>query len=187
MTTQDAIVDLADDLIRDKGYNAFSFHDIAKRIGIKTASIHYHFPTKGDLGVAVIKKQVEKFEVLRAEFSGKDPMKKLQAFFSIYSRVQADHKICLVGSLSTDLHTLDKKVKAELKIFAGLLLDWVTKILEEGRTKKVFSFHVPPRTKAILLITNMLAIVQLSRLTGDHDFDIVKKATIKELTLKQAK
>jgi AcrR family transcriptional regulator len=184
MTTKDSIVNLADDLIRDKGYNAFSFYDISKSIGIKTASIHYHFPAKSDLGSAVIKKQIEKFESLKKELEGKDPLKKLQAFFSIYARIKADHKVCLVGSLATDFNTLDENIKAELKAFSGMMLNWVTGILQEGKNKKVFFFRVPARTKAILIITNMLAIVQLSRLTNDKDFEIVKRATIKELTSK---
>ena len=187
MTTRDSIVNLADDLIRDKGINAFSFYDISKRIGIKTSSIHYHFPTKSDLGIAVIKDQIEKFEILKKENEGKDPVKKLQALLSIYSRINADHKICLVGSLSTDFNTIDTTIKAELKRFSTLMLDWVTEILEEGKSKKVFSYHVPARTKAILIITNLLAIVQLSRLTSSDDFEIVKKAIVKELTLKPNK
>lgn len=182
MTTKETIINLADNFIRHKGYNAFSFYDISKSVGIKTASIHYHFPTKGDLGVAVIKEHIRKFEALKIKVAEKDSLKKMNTFFSIYSNVKADDNICLVGSLATDFHTVEGRVKDELKVFAGMVLKWVTEILEEGKAKKVFFFNELPRTKAILIITNMLAIVQLSRLTSDKDFNIVKKSIIKELT-----
>jgi TetR/AcrR family transcriptional repressor of nem operon len=180
-TTKDVIINLADDFIRDKGYNAFSFNDISKGMGIKTASIHYHFPSKSDLGVSVIRKHRQGFEGLKKKYEGKGPEKKLEAFFSIYSQLKSENKICLVGSLATDFNTVDKKVKSDLKLLAAQILDWVTEILIEGKQKRVFNFKMDPRTKAILIITNMLAIVQLSRLTTPSDVDTVKKAITREL------
>lgn len=181
MTTRDSIIILADNLIRAKGYNAFSFNDLAREIGIKTASIHYHFPTKSDLGVAIIKEHVSRFEKLRKELQDKDPIKKLEGFFSIYTKIQSEDKVCLVGSLATDLHTVDVTVQKELKAMATMILEWVTEILKEGKTKKVFYFKESPRTKALMIITNMLAIVQLCRLTSAADFSTVKETILKEL------
>ena len=54
MSKREEIIQLADTLIRQKGYNAFSFYEISDKVGIKTASIHYHFPAKSDLGIAVV-------------------------------------------------------------------------------------------------------------------------------------
>lgn len=184
MNTKQSIINLADNLIRCRGYNAFSFNDIAKNIGIKTSSVHYYFPTKSHLGVAVIKEHVERLLALKKSFENKPPQKKLEAFFSIYSTTKSQSGICLVGSLATDLNTVEEPVKTELKVFAGMVLGWVTEILEEGKKQGIFFYAVPSRTKAIMIITNMLAIVQLTRLTDDKDFDLLKKAIIKELKQK---
>ncbi|MBN2350075.1 MAG: TetR/AcrR family transcriptional regulator [Bacteroidales bacterium] len=181
MTTKDEIINLADSLIRDKGYNAFSFNDISKAIGIKTSSIHYYFPTKSDLGISVIKEQSKRFNILIKELADKSPEVKLEEFFNMYAQIKSDNKICLVGSLATDFNTIDKTVKNELKKFAEQILNWVTEILTEGKEKNIFSFQVNVRTKAIMIISNMLAIVQLSRLTNNDDFEAVKKAIIIEL------
>ena len=181
MTTRETIIDVADELIRGNGFNAFSFKDIADKIGIKTASIHYHFPTKSDLGVATIKEHIELFEQLKEKLADKSPMLKLKGFLSIYSQVKSENKVCLVGSLATDLNTVDDNIKNELKIFAERVLHWITEILIEGKNQKVFEFQTAPRTKALMIITNILAIVQLSRLTNDEDFEIVKEAIIKDL------
>lgn len=181
MTTKETIIETADQLIRSNGFNAFSFKDISNKIGIKTASIHYHFPTKSDLGVATIKQHIERFEKFKAELSSKPPLIKLEAFLSIYSQIKSENKVCLVGSLATDLNTVDDNVKNELKNFAELVLNWVTEILEDGKKQKIFEFQTIPRTKALMIITNILAIVQLSRLTNDEDFEIVKETILKEL------
>ena len=185
MTTREIIIDTADQFIRGNGYNAFSFKDISNKIGIKTASIHYHFPTKSDLGVATIKEHIARFERFKAELSDKSPLVKLNRFLSIYSQIKSENKVCLVGSLATDLNTVDDAVKNELKDFADRVLNWVTEVLADGKEQKVFEFQVPPRTKALMMITNILAIVQLSRLTNDEDFDIVKETILQELSPKK--
>jgi len=181
MTTRDSIISFADHFIRDKGFNAFSFNDISKSIGIKTASIHYHFPTKTDLAVAIIKDHTVKFNALKKELHDKPPLIKMEGFLSFYSKIKSDNKVCLVGSLATDLHSFDKKIKKELKAFAEIFLNWVIEILEEGKQKQVFGFQGTSRTKALLIITNMLAIVQLSRLTNDDDFFAVRDSILKDL------
>ena len=49
------ILEVTRRLIMERGYNGFSFRDIAARVGIKSASIHYHFATKADLAEAALK------------------------------------------------------------------------------------------------------------------------------------
>ena len=44
--TAERLMDLAEAHIRNAGYGGFSFRDLAAEIGIKSASVHHHFPTK---------------------------------------------------------------------------------------------------------------------------------------------
>lgn len=185
MSTKQIIIETADHLIRSNGFNAFSFSDISDKIGIKTSSIHYHFPSKSDLGVATIKEHIRRFEALKSELKNKSPLIKLKGFLAIYSQVKSENKVCLVGSLATDLNTVDEPIKKELKIFAALVLDWMTQVLAEGKKQKIFEFTSTPRTKALMVITNILAIIQLSRLTGPQDFELVKETILKELKPKK--
>jgi AcrR family transcriptional regulator len=143
MDTREAIIKLGDALIRDKGFNAFSFYDISRELGIKNASIHYHFPTKTHLGLSVIAAHQKQLEELIKKYSDKDPLLKLKAFLSIYTYTKAENKVCIVGSLATDLHTVDKSIEIELRKLATRILSWVTEILEEGKSRKVFfSIHL---------------------------------------------
>ncbi|MBL0883583.1 MAG: TetR/AcrR family transcriptional regulator [Chitinophagaceae bacterium] len=181
MKPKEQIVDLADQYIRAKGYNAFSFYDIAKEVGIKTSSIHYHFPSKTDLGVAVIEKELAFITAMIQKNADCSPLEKLNIFFSIYHKIKEANQVCLVGSLATDFMTLDESIQNALKKFSLTILNWVTGFLEEGKRENVFNFSCQPRIKALLIIGNMLSIVQLSRLIDDADFNSVKKAIQKDL------
>ena len=184
MTTRENIVRLADRLIRDKGFNAFSFYDISRGLKIKNASIHYHFATKADLGVSILADHKQKLQALILATANKSPQIKLDAFLSIYNTIQSEGCVCLIGSLATDLKSLDPKIAKELKVFAVEFLEWVTAILEEGKAKKVFSYPGSARTKALMIISNMLAALQLSRLTNEGDFYTIQKEVVKDLRAK---
>jgi AcrR family transcriptional regulator len=182
MDTRTTIVDTADQLIRKKGYNAFSFHDIARVVGIKTASVHYHFPTKTELGLGVLSGQLEAVEALKKSTAGRSAGVRLKAFLSIYTQARTENKICVVGSLGSDFNTLEEPIRRALKKLTAVILAWVTDILEEGRRKKEFHFEGAPRTKALMIVTNMLAALQLTRLTGARDFALIKQTILKDLT-----
>ncbi|SFD20605.1 TetR/AcrR family transcriptional regulator [Flavobacterium phragmitis] len=185
MTTKEVIVNKADQYIRDKGYNAFSFKDLSNDIGIKTASIHYHFPTKSDLGVATVKEHIDRMEALKQKVANESPLIKLESFLDVQTRIKYENKVCIVGSLATDLNTLDESIKDELKKFAQLVIEWLTEVLTEGKEQQLFNFQTTARTKALMIITNMVAIVQLSRLTDDTDFETVKETILTELRPQQ--
>lgn len=182
MDTKSEIIRIGDALIREKGYNAFSFSDISRQLKIKNASVHYHFPNKTSLGISIVRQHISQLELLKQKSAARGPLEQLNAFLSIYSTAKSDNKICLVGSLATDLYTVEEEIQEELKILVNGILRWVIEILNEGRSKKKFHFEIPARTKALLIITNMLAAVQITRLTNDEDFQQIKKAIIKDLT-----
>src|SRR5476649_1984467 len=48
-------------MVQAQGYNSLSFRELAKQIGIKSASVHYYFPTKGDLGAALAREYTDEF------------------------------------------------------------------------------------------------------------------------------
>lgn len=182
VTTREKIVALADDLIRDRGINAFSFADISEGMGIKNASVHYHFPTKSSLCLAVIKRQQIALEELISTSQFSAPLTRLELYMSIYDRSREADRVCLVGSLAPDLHTLNEDIRVALKEVAARILDWVTDILEDGRKSGVFKYRGDARSRALLIVTNMLASLQLTRLTTSDDFSIIKKSIIKDLT-----
>ncbi|MFN8438543.1 MAG: TetR/AcrR family transcriptional regulator [Cytophagales bacterium] len=186
MSTKEILISAADDLIRSKGYNAFSFKDLSVQVGIKTASIHYYFPTKTDLGVAIVQEHLRRFVVFEKNVATLNSLQKIECFLEIYQDIKNEHKICIVGSLATDFYTVEEPIKQELKIFTDTVLLWLTHVLEHGRDMGEIYLKTNPRTQALLLITNVLAVVQLSRLTSDEDFRIVKEAILDELKINKS-
>lgn len=182
VTTREKIVELADDLIRDRGINAFSFSDISEEMGIKNASVHYHFPTKSSLCLEVIERQRLALEALISSSEKLPASDRLEAYLSIYDRSRESERVCLVGSLAPDLHTVNDEIKQALSVVATRILEWVTGILEDGRASGVFTFRGQARSRALLVVTNMLASLQLTRLTGADDFNIIKQSIINDLT-----
>ncbi len=156
--------------------------DIAREVGIRTASVHYYFPAKADLGVAVIRMHQARFHEMADELQQADPQERLQKFLDNYSTISAANKVCLVGALATAFRTLDEPIQHELKVFAAMILEWMTLVLTDGRKKGIFHFSISPRTKAVMIIGNMLSVVQLARLTSPEDVNLVKRTIIEDLT-----
>ncbi|WP_336517844.1 TetR/AcrR family transcriptional regulator [Pollutibacter soli] len=172
---------MGDKLIREQGYNGFSFTDISKVLGIRNASIHYYFPTKTDLGIAVVKRQHEELNQIVRNSAKSDPVKQLSRFMDMYNTLHNDGQVCIVGSLATDLNTIEKPVRKELKFLADDILLWMKTILEEGKKQGIFHYKISSRAKALLIISNIMAALQLSRITDPGDFDLIRNSIIKEL------
>lgn len=182
MDTKSEIIRVGDALIRDRGYHAFSFTDISNALNIRNASIHYHFATKTSLGVHVVRDHFESMLQVKDQVSKLDPLQKLYAFLNIYVQAHVEDKICIIGALSPAFHAIETDLRSELSLFADSVLQWLCAILEEGSTGEVFYFDIPTRAKALMIITNMLAGLQLARLTGSDDFYLIKQTVINDLT-----
>lgn len=164
--TRTAILDLAEELMLDKGYNGFSYADIASVVGMRNAAIHYHFPSKADLGVAVIQRSRERFLnwARQLEASGADPVERLEAFFRRYLRhLELGRRVCLGGSLETDYKTLPAVMQAETTTFVASVLSWWASLLEDGRRRGVFSFPGEAREQAVVVMSTLQGALQTSR------------------------
>ncbi|MEQ8469725.1 MAG: TetR/AcrR family transcriptional regulator [Marinoscillum sp.] len=182
MSTRSDIINIANELVLSKGYNAFSFADISKNLGIKKASIHYHFPSKTTLGQALIAQHIQEANVLFEKNKNKKPILRIQDFFSIYESRKLAGQVCLVGSLATDLYTMEQVIQDDIKNLASIILSGLTDILEDGKSSGDFQFKEDPRTKALMITTNLLGALQVSRLTADQDFYQIKQTILENIT-----
>lgn len=179
--TKISIIKLGDQLIRQKGYNAFSYADISKQLNIKNAAVHYHFPSKTDLGLAIIDLHLQNLELFKKDKTSLSPIQKVEAFLGIYEEIRLEQKICLVGAMATDWDTLEPSIRNKMQNFTDEILQWLISVLEEGLTQGVFHFAGSAHTKALMLISNMLAATQLARVTGMQNFETIKAEVVKGL------
>ncbi len=129
----DDILDVAETRMRGGGYDSVSFRDIAAEVGIKSASVHYHFPQKADLGVAVVQRYAERFlETLGApDDPGESPSERLARICEGYRAALFDQGLlCLCCVLGAESGALPKPVSEAVGDFFAGLLDWTARALE---------------------------------------------------------
>ncbi len=123
------ILAIAERRMRQAGYNAVSYRDIAEEMGIKSASIHYHFPRKEDLGVALLKRYTENFrKSLKAQTASlATPQDNIAAFIGISRYALEDQgMICLGAALGAEASGLPDAVTNEIKTFFDVGIAWLT-------------------------------------------------------------
>lgn len=134
LNTSAQILDTAQELVQSRGYNAFSYADISEVVGIRKASIHYHFPTKAQLGQALVKRYRDAFikdlDQIRAEAAPAD--RQLLQLAEIY----ADHinrdLLCLCDMLAADALAIPAEVREAVTAFFAEIETWIAETIAQG-------------------------------------------------------
>lgn len=179
--TKDKIVELADRLVRTKGFNAFSYKDISVPLDIKNAAIHYHFPAKADLGVEVVDQEIAKFHMQTGRWKNLPENEQLKKLTEVFRRHSREGNICLMGSLAPDYETLEPAMQAKVQEMAGDILSWLTQCLEQGRKKKLIHFKGDAYARALIIISNLQASLLLSRVMGPSAFRVIAEQLMDDL------
>jgi AcrR family transcriptional regulator len=179
--TKERIIELADRLIKTRGFNAFSYKDISDPLEIKNAAIHYYFPSKSDLGIAVIEQEIEKLAINKLKWATFPEDKQLKLLFETFSQKSKHGFICLMGSLSPDYQTLPAPMQEKVQIMSEDVLDWATLCLENGRQRGLLHFEGEAYNRALLIVSDMLASLLLSRVMGKEVFEKMSKQLLHDL------
>jgi TetR/AcrR family transcriptional regulator, transcriptional repressor for nem operon len=125
------ILDFAQEIIQKRGYNGFSYADISRAVGIRKASIHHHFPSKEALAVTVVRRYRERFISYLAKIAaeGKNLRDKINKYAKLYEAVLQEDRLCLCGTLASDIETLPDVLKKEIQAFFVDNVEWLSKIL----------------------------------------------------------
>ena len=129
------IAEVAQSLVQELGYNGFSFEHIAKEVGMRKASVHHHFASKADLGVAVVQIYTHEFEeaLQVIVINTKTAPQRLTAYADLFEATFANqHHLCVCGMLSAESNSLDSAVKQEVNHFFQLNMTWLTFVVQEG-------------------------------------------------------
>ncbi|BFM50089.1 TetR/AcrR family transcriptional regulator [Marinomonas sp. THO17] len=166
--TKSKIMDLAEQYIIAGGYGAFSFRDIAEQIGIKSASVHYHFRTKGDLASAVMKRYTKEFasqlpDPMTSEF---EPHAMINGFIDGFKAKVIDQKhMSLCTMLTADKEALPEEVRESLAVFYEVKLQWLQQVLSRLPTLSADE----PKTAAVRLLACLHGASVLVQATGKED------------------
>lgn len=181
--TREKIMELGEDLILTQGYNAFSYQDISSELGIKNAAIHYYFPSKENLGTSIVKNNIQRFEEMieNLHSCNFDEWHQMETFLRIYSKSNREQKVCILGSLGPEFNTLSESTKKELQKMTDIIINWLSTLLVEGREKGFFAFNGDPRNRAFLILSAMVAGLQLARIMDKTVFKSIHQTILDDL------
>jgi TetR/AcrR family transcriptional repressor of nem operon len=167
--TAERILDLAQRLVQTRGYNAFSYADIASELGVKNAAIHYHFATKDLLGKELIARYRAAF-LLRLQDIDRavDAGRKLRDYAQIYIDVlKQDDRLCLCGMLAADLATLPRPMRDEVRRFFADNERWLASVLSAGKAAGQLRFAGSADAMASLVLDALEGGMLVSRCQGE--------------------
>ena len=126
LTVRDRILDAAEARARTGGYHGFSFRDLAEDIGVKSSSVHYHFPTKGDLGEALADRYVRRARTYLGDPAAMTPSQAVARLTSLFrDALLKDDRMCLCGLFGAERDALPPNVAAATAGFFRLTLDYL--------------------------------------------------------------
>jgi TetR/AcrR family transcriptional repressor of nem operon len=177
-------LDIAQHLVQTRGFNAFSYGDIAEALHVTKASLHYHFTTKADLGVGLIERYDRRIQEALAETgrSGAGAADKIRAYVQIYSDVLRDDRMCMCGMLAAEISTLPKAMRSALDRYFEQNERWLAAVLEEGRAEGALRFSGSAADTAQFLIGSLEGSMMLARSHGGMArFDAATRHLLAEL------
>ncbi len=160
--TRTRILDLAEELTQTKGFNGFSYLDLAAGIGIKSSSIHYHFKAKADLALALVERLRE---VQQAAIDGFDnnmdkPEDRIQALITYFEGYVRNNKICMCGMMAAEFASVSPDVHRALAFYFRDTQKWlVRQFIELG--------HRDPQQSALSFLSALQGSHLLARVEGD--------------------
>ncbi|WP_434625734.1 TetR/AcrR family transcriptional regulator [Pseudomonas sp. Z5-35] len=134
---REAILSAAKSAAQTHGYSGINFRSIAEAVGIKNASIYYHFPSKAELGAAVAERYwQDAAAALKAiRDANPDANRCLQLYPSIFrTSLENGNRLCLSSFMAAEHESLPEQVKREVKAFADANAAWLAEVLADAGT-----------------------------------------------------
>jgi TetR/AcrR family transcriptional repressor of nem operon len=167
--TASRILDVAERLAQVRGFNGFSYADIAAELGITKAALHYHFASKADLGEALIDRYCARFgDALASIDAGTFAAPaKLRGYAGLYLDVLRDQRMCLCGMLAAEYPTLPDAMRASVISFFDQNETWLQHVLDQGRGDGSLHFAGSARDIARMIISCLEGAMLVARPYGD--------------------
>ena len=151
MSTRISLLESAEQAVRQRGYNGFSYADLSREIGIRKASIHHHFATKADLGLALIERYNTAFFEKLAKISSTHTSAagQMRAYLSLYrAALENGAQVCLCVALSAGRDHLSDDILDQLDQFHRDSLQWLEQLFETAQADGSISLIASPELEA---------------------------------------
>jgi len=169
--TRAQILDVAENLVQTRGFNGFSYADVAAQVGVTTASLHYHFPGKNRLGEALIERWTSRHMSALAAIETKHATApaRLAAYADLYSGVSRGKRLGLCGMLAAEHQTLPPRMRELVATFLTANQDWLERVLDAGRDDSGLAFEGSARDAALVILAGIQGASLVARPHRDAD------------------
>jgi TetR/AcrR family transcriptional regulator, transcriptional repressor for nem operon len=185
-STKDHILKTTRHLFTTQGFRTTRISDIIEATGVKKGNLYYHFPSKEELGLAVLLDAQEEFQgFLDGSFQGNSPIDKiLNSCDTLLSFLQEHDFVggCLFGNTALEMTDSNSKFA---KIIQEVFDYWTGKIEHELRAGKADGSFISPIPIASLATTVVATIeggIMMSRVSkgknGLADCVVILKAIL---------
>lgn len=134
--TAEKVLDAAEGLLQQRGYNGFSFDDVALLVGIKKPSIYHHFATKAELASVVAQRYTHRFRAALLDIEDRHARapERLAGYVALFEKTFAqDQRLCVCGMLGAEAQSLPPEVSVEVRRFFEANLVCLTQVMTEGQ------------------------------------------------------
>lgn len=169
--TRTQILDVAERLVQTRGFNDFSYADIASELAVTNAALHYHFRTKSVLGDAVIERYSDRFFAAldRVAATSSDARDRIEAYIDLYREVLAADRMCLCGVLAAEYPTLPESMREAVQRFFDRNESWLVSVLEAGSRAHRLDAADSARDTARMIVDTLEGAVMIARAQHDPD------------------
>jgi TetR/AcrR family transcriptional repressor of nem operon len=169
--TRSRILDVGERLVQVRGFNGFSYADVAAELSVTKASLHYHFPSKAELGEALIVRYAERFAQALAAIDANITLApaKLDAYASLYAEVLRQERMCLCGMLAAEYQTLPSPIRNAVVAFLNDNEAWLALVLEHGRKDGSLRFSNTAADTARSIVSGLEGAMLVTRPYGAVD------------------
>jgi TetR/AcrR family transcriptional repressor of nem operon len=182
--TSQRILDIAERLVQTRGFNGFSYADIAAALKVTKASLHYHYPAKADLGKELIERYERNFlaALARIDAEATGAAEKLRRYAALYAGVLHGDRMCLCGMLAAEFSTLPKPMREPMRHFFDENERWLIVVLQQGKREKALKFPGTASGAARALVGALEGAMMIARSYGDPGrFDAVADRLLADL------
>jgi TetR/AcrR family transcriptional repressor of nem operon len=182
--TREEILISAEELLLKRGFNGFSYQHIAVRLGIRNAAIHYHFATKEDLGVALVRRYRLRFLAWTEEVAQQDvsAFEQLVSYLQTYvEHLEGRWRVSPVGIFGAEFDAIPDLMRREAQMLMRDVYEWMVQTLQQGRRDGSIVFDGDPRDKAMEVAAALQGALQFASIAGRERFEQVFRQIALEL------
>jgi TetR/AcrR family transcriptional regulator, transcriptional repressor for nem operon len=184
--TASQVLDVAERFVQSRGFNGFSYADVASELHVTKAALHYHFASKAELGEALIDRYSARFMAALDDLDHRlaRTSDRLKGYVALYADVLRDQRMCLCGMLAAEYQTLPRAMQATISTFFDENEAWLERLLKAGKRDGTLHFSGPASIRARLILDALEGAMLVSRPRGQLSrFETTATQLVRELTI----